>query len=1103
MRDPLPAARARLPLECEPDPSKVRLMLSASIDAASAIDRLAGGLAMPREVIAAAAWVAFAWRVGIREEAVRFELVTEAGHGSKRAMFAIAPEETSTFAEHAARVRRAEPAADAAFRIDVRGEGAAAPLDGPLPLATLEIRGSQATLALDGSRFDDGAARRIGTSFEAFVSHAADMPAARIGDLRLVGLAESRTLLEAFNDTDDPFDATCFHYLFEDQAHLTPDRPALACGGDVLTYAELNARANQIAWLLRRSGGGNGRCVGLLVERSALMIVGLLGILKAGSAYTPLLPGLPRARLLHQLEETAAAVVLTQASLERSIGLPKAVAAVCLDRDRDTLAREPAGDPPRTTDPHDLAYVIYTSGSTGQPKGVAVRHDNLVNYTRALARKIGVTPVSDGPALSFATVSTLAADLGNTSIFPCLASGGVLHVIDEATSLDGQGFAVYAAAHPIDVLKITPLHLTALAAFEHGEDILPRRVLITGGEASSWPLLDLVRKRPGLHWLNHYGPTETTIGSLTFDVEAGLETRRWAGTVPIGQPIGNTRAYVLDNSRALLPIGVPGELYIAGRGVSAGYLNQPGLTNERFIDDRFSSTPGAKMYRTGDRVRRLPNGAIEFLGRVDHQVKIRGYRIELGEIEAALRRQPAVAQAVVMAREDRPGDRRLVAYVVPREIGRLTEPVLREALAPELPAFMVPSACVLMEALPLTANGKLDRRALPPPAETAIGRACVPGPARHANQIESRIASIWKDVLGLRSIGWHDDFFSAGGDSLKALHAIARMERDLGMRVTHAMFIAHPTIEGVAAALQRRAPERQFASLVPLQPHGTKPPLFCVHGGGGHCYYYRDLARRLGPDQPFWGLQGRHVDGRLSRQTTVEAMAAFYLSEIKQIAPEGPYFLCGASFGGKVAFEMAQMLRKQGDVVALVAMFDTWGPGYPRFRVGRTLQGAGWLYRRIEHHVGSLFMLDSGQRAHYLREKAGKTRQEIADAFSLRLARVRGTRVSRVGARPDAYGDEVDEGFIAIASRGYRPSFYPGKVILFRSKQQPLGIVADHTLGWRGLAADLDIHDVIGLHAAVVAEPRVKYLLDTFRPCLERAQAEHQHRTAPRELMLA
>jgi amino acid adenylation domain-containing protein len=887
---------------------------------------------------------------------------------------------------------------------------------------------------------------------------------------------------DSAGETQDAFEPTCFHYLFEDQAHLTPDRPAVECAGDMLTYADLNAWANQIASFIRRHGGA-GRCIALHVDRSTAMIAGLLGILKAGAAYVPLLPGAPPARVQRQLAETAAPIVLTDAALEASVPASDRTIVVCLDRARDALAREPLADPLRISAPSDLAYVIFTSGSTGIPKGVAVTHDNLVNYVRFLARTVGRRTVTDAPSLSFATVSTLAGDLGNTSIFPCLATGGCLHVFESATTLDGNRFAAYAAAHPIDVLKITPTHLAALIGFGQGVNVLPRRFLITGGEAASWQLLDRVRARPGLVWINHYGPTETTIGSLTFDVLSGAECRRWAATVPIGRPIANTHAYVVGEDGEPVTRGDEGELYIGGRGVTAGYLNQPALTRERFVEDRFSATP-ATLYRTGDRVRQLPDGALEYLGRFDDEVKIRGFRVQPGEIEAALQRRRDIAQAAVVAREYRPGEKRLVAYVVPAGKMAADQSVWREALAAEVPPFMVPSAFVVLDRLPLTANGKIDRHGLPMPADITPAQSRGPACTRHQTlDLEHHISSIWKELLGLRDVGADDDFFSVGGDSLMAMHLLARLEKDLGHRLTHAAFIEQPSIAAMARAL-RNDTAVGFASLVPLERHGTRPPLFCVHGGGGHCYCYRDLARRLGSDQPFWGLQGRHVDGRLLRQTSVEQMAEYYLEEIKQVAPKGPYYLAGASFGGKVAFEMAQILRRRGEVVALLAMFDTWGPDYPTFRVSRLLRTAGWLYRRVEHHIGSVMLLDAADRRRYLRAKGAKTCQEIGDLIRLRLANLKGA----CGVDDET---DMDEGFIALASRRYRPSFYPGKIILFRSKQQPLGIVHDRTLGWAKLAGDLEIYDIVGLHAAVVAEPRVKYLVERFRPCLERAQAAY------------
>ncbi|NUP11642.1 MAG: amino acid adenylation domain-containing protein [Polyangiaceae bacterium] len=1102
----VPASRARLPLEHERDLGDGEAKLhEVSLQVETSLARLSASLGIPPLAIATAAWIALCTRIRSSEMEADIDVLLPGDGALSGATLAAQADETRPFSELAENVVQAleegslNLAKSAAFVIDGRSLGGRGDA-GPGVIARLVMTDVAPLLELDATRFVPDTARSLADSFAALVEHAANAPTTPLRQLAILSEAERERLLRRLDATSMEIAPTCFHYLFEDQAQRTPNRPALAFKGQMLSYAVLNARANRLARFLV-DAGASGRCVALLVERSAEMIIGLLGILKAGSAYVPLLPDVPPARLAHQLREAAAPIVLSQSKLASIVPEDAGVRVVSLDGDWHAIERFDDTDPERSTKPEDIAYVIYTSGSTGNPKGVAVRHDNLVNYTGFLATKLGLKIGRDGEALSFATVSTLAADLGNTSIFPCLASGGCLHVIDHATSLDGHAFAAYAENFPIDVLKITPSHLAALMAFEGGERALPRRFLVTGGEASTWPLRERVREKQGLTWFNHYGPTETTIGSLTYDIDEF--DRHWSPTIPIGRPIANTRTYVLDEQRRLLPEGVVGELHIGGRGVTAGYLNQPDMTAERFLADPFSSEPGARMYRTGDRVRLLPSGAIEFLGRVDHQVKIRGYRIELGEIEAALRRHPDVRQTIVVAREDRPGDLRIVAYVVGAR-PQVDTSVLRAALAAELPPFMLPSAFVVLDVLPLTANGKVDRKKLPAPSDgDPEPQAAAPAPS--SDEVEEQIATIWKDVLGIKRIGRTDEFFRIGGDSLKALYVLARIERDIGRRLTHGDFLMEPTVKGLAAALRREARGRSFASIVPLQTKGTKPPLFCIHGGGGHVYYYRDLARRLGLDQPFYGLQGRHADGRLSRQTRVEDMAEYYLEEIKEIAPEGPYYLSGASFGGKVAFEMAQILHRRGERAALVAMFDTWGPGYPNYRVPKSVQAAGWLYRRVEHHLGSVLMLDADQRGPYLREKAIKTRDEIRDILNLnvsRLARKNPFRSERGGADAGSVGGapngksngsmpEVDEGFIAIASRAYRPSYYPGKVILFRSRQQPIGVAYDRTLGWGGLAADLEIHDVVGLHAAVVAEPRVKFLVDEFLPCLTAAQAEH------------
>jgi amino acid adenylation domain-containing protein len=587
------------------------------------------------------------------------------------------------------------------------------------------------------------------------------------------------------------------HQLFEEQATRTPQAPALAFSGQRWTYAELNSRTNQIAHLLRRHGVSRNVPVGLFLERSAESILGLLGILKAGGAYVPLLAGMPLERLALQLSQTAAPVLITAAKHLAEVPAEYRGKVVCLDRDAPELDSQPATNPEPINISDDLVYVIFTSGSTGTPKGVAVRHRNLVNYTTFIQKLLGVEN-GGGTGLHFATVSTLAADLGNTCVFPSLVSGGCLHVIAYETSLSGTAFGQYAAENPIDVLKITPSHLRALLAEPGGSAVLPRRHLVLGGEASSWELIQQVRSSASCAIINHYGPTETTVGALTYRVPA---ERAATATVPIGRPIANTRVYILDAHGLPVPFGVPGELCIGGAGVAQGYLGQPEQTVCHFVPDPFIGDPNARMYRTGDRARYTATGDIEFLGRVDRQVKIHGFRVEPGEIEAVLQRHPAVRQAVVVARKEDSGVR-LCAYFVPAsETGSPGSDALREYLGSRLPDYMIPAAFVALKVLPLTANGKIDTRALPDPEHAGVGRTRPLVPPRNA--VEEEVAAIWKEVLGVEAIGVEDNFFELGGHSLLATRVLARVQNAFQVRIPLRAIFHTPTVAGLASEVEK------------------------------------------------------------------------------------------------------------------------------------------------------------------------------------------------------------------------------------------------------------------------------------------------------------
>jgi amino acid adenylation domain-containing protein len=651
----------------------------------------------------------------------------------------------------------------------------------------LEVRGAARTLM-------PADARRLAEGLLALLRDAVARPDAPVSALRILADADFQ-LLAGLNDTAAELPAVSgIHELFERQAAATPHRPAVIAGTTTLTYAELNARANQLARALRARGVGPDVPVGIFLERSAESIVALVGALKAGGAALQLSVEHPPGRIAHQLRESAAAVVVTSGHFaDRVPAWHRSV--IRLDRDRDAIAAESTANLVAQTTLENLAYVIYTSGSTGLPKGVAVSHRGIVNYACDMRRRL---ELEDGEPRHFALVSSTVTDLGNTCVYPSLISGGCLHVIPETTAMDGALYGAYADRQPIDILKITPSHLAALLATGDERSVLPRRRLVLGGESAPRELVDRVLAAGSCRVLNHYGPTETTVGSLTFPIEAGAGDAPRPAKVPIGRPISNTEVLVVDHAGQPVPIGVPGELCIAGAGLARGYIGRPEQTAERFVEHPLRA--GERVYRTGDLARHLPDGTVEFLGRVDRQMKIRGFRVEPAEIEAALRRHSGVGQATVVLREDTPGDQRLVAYFVPNGGPAADAKQLRAIAEEQVPDYMVPSAFVALDALPLTANGKLDVEALPAP-DLARSNGGTPYESPR-DETEEQLAQIWTEVLGIESVGVNDDFFELGGHSLLATQVIARVRSGLGVQLPLHTLFTTPTVAGLAAAVR-------------------------------------------------------------------------------------------------------------------------------------------------------------------------------------------------------------------------------------------------------------------------------------------------------------
>jgi pristinamycin I synthase-3/4 len=756
------------------------------------------------------------------------------------------------------------------------------------------------------------------TTMERFLAHleqlllgAMDDPARRLSELPLLTAGERSQLAIEWNDTASASaDPPCLHHWIAQRIAEAPEALAAVCGDRRLTFGDLGRQSASLALRLREHGVGPEVPVVLFLDRSVEAIAGFVGILEAGGVYVPVDPTYPAERIAWILEDCKAPVVVTTSVLASR--LPNGTPAVLLDElgggaplpEAEGAMGEGSGV--RSLADHP-AYVIYTSGSTGRPKGVVVRHGAVVNLARALRET--VYREEAGP-LRVGVNASFSFD-GSIKQLVQLAWGHSLHILPQEVRLDPAALVDTVRRQRIDVLDCTPSQLRPLLAAGLGEgDAAPALVLV-GGEAVDADLRDaaLARSREGrTRFWNVYGPTECTVDTTATPFMAGTPPTR------IGRPLPNARVHVAAASGSLAPVGVPGELRIGGAGLARGYLGRPDLTAERFIPDPFSGDSGARLYRTGDLVRQLPDGSLDFLGRLDNQVKVRGYRIELGEIEAALSALPGVREAVVVVKSDL----RLVAYVT----GEVNTAALRQALRDKLPDFMLPSAIVALPALPLTPSGKVDRKALPEP-----DGGLAPGFVAPRTAVEEVLAEIWAELLGIAQIGVHDNFFERGGHSLLAVLLMARIEKRLGKTLPLAALFSAPTLEALAALAETSgghpAGRKGRGSLVAIKSGGEQAPFFCVHPVGGNVLCYLDLARHLAPDQPFYAFQA--PDDR-PHARSVEEMAARYLAEVRRVQPQGPYRLGGWSMGGLIAFEMARQLAAEGQETELLALIDALPP---------------------------------------------------------------------------------------------------------------------------------------------------------------------------------
>jgi amino acid adenylation domain-containing protein len=904
-------------------------------------------------------------------------------------------------------------------------------------------------------------------SFEFLLRQLVKDPNILIGNIPLINAEELSLKLAGWNNTTSAYPKdTALHHLISDTATNYADKTAVTFGNKKTSYKSLNESANQLANVLKTHHVNKGDIVAFALDRSSEMIISILAIMKAGAVYVPLDPQFPLNRINYMLTDSKAAVLLTSKKYQ---GLYQSDAKeLIIEEEWLKLQDHSTKDPLIDINGENLAYILYTSGSTGMPKGVQIAHHSLVNFLYSMQNEPGIIP---GDKLL--AVTTVSFDIAGLELFLPLLTGAEIVLADSASAKDGRALLDIIKSEKVTMMQATPYtwRIMLEAGWDHSTPIK----VICGGEALPVDLAQRLLSRSTSLW-NVYGPTETTIWSTIKQI------RKEDKLILIGRPINNTSVYILNKYLNPVLPGTSGDIYIGGDGISKGYLNMESLTGEKFLNDPFCKVAGNKMYRTGDCGKFMANGEIECLGRIDAQVKIRGYRIETGEIEYHLEKEASISEAVVIARPDRSGVNKLVAFIVVRDTGIDTgtasvTQTLNNILKRSLPDYMVPDNYIIVPEMPLTPNGKVDKKALAKYSESLTENSnTFVGPR---TDIEKLVADIWSEFLEIKKIGMHDNFFELGGHSLIAVQVMTRIEKETGKRLPLAALFETSTVEKLAQLLEMGAKSITWDSLVPIKPKGNKMPLYMVHGAGLNVLLFNTLAMNMSPDQPVYGLQAKGLNGVDEPLKKIEDIAAHYISAIIEQNPNGPYALAGYSFGGIIAFEMARQLEADGKVVKLLAMFDTYAyrsPFYdPLFQ--KLIKRGRFFLSKILYALS----FSNGFKNTVNDKKLSIKRKMTRYYWKFKY----GKNQNQTGIF--GYSNKIDE-MNEYAERFYQLKPYQITVDVFRAENRTFYMDDFEHLGWKPYALKgVNIHVIPGEHNTIFKAPNDKIFAGALQKALDEA----------------